>query len=194
MLAEYYNVEDEAKVRCKTPGCGKLFKAPPFVARHIINKHLGLLKPGQRDELDRIDYFHNFVLDPGQYVAVSCRSSCAEPPRSMVPPTPPMVNPLQARGPGFNGFPPFAGPPPFGGTQQRLSDRLGPRIDMGPMGPPMGPPPPGAGPKRRRIEVPPNAPPPMPPKGMALDPRAGKQASYNDLDSATPSGDLDLDY
>ena len=105
-------------------------------------------------------------------------------------------------GPGFNGFPVFNGPPGFNGPPQRLSDRLGPRMPMGP-GPmggpmmPMGGPPGvlGGPPKRRRVDVPPNAPPPLPPKGMQLDPRAGKQASYNDLDSAAPSGVLDdLDY
>jgi len=103
-------------------------------------------------------------------------------------------------GPGFNGFPVFNGPPGpgFNGPPPRLSDRLGPRMPMGPMGGPMPPmvgPPGGPQQKRRRVDVPPNAPPPMPPKGMQLDPRAGKQASYNDLDSAAPGGALDdLDY
>ena len=30
-------VEDEGKFRCKT--CKKLFKAAPFVEKHILNKH-----------------------------------------------------------------------------------------------------------------------------------------------------------
>ena len=39
--------EDEGKFRCKT--CQKLFKAPSFVEKHIVNKHSDLVK--QLDEV-----------------------------------------------------------------------------------------------------------------------------------------------
>ena len=39
--------EDEGKFRCKT--CQKLFKAPSFVEKHIVNKHPDLVK--QLDEV-----------------------------------------------------------------------------------------------------------------------------------------------
>jgi hypothetical protein len=46
-----------------------------------------------------------------------------------------------------------------------------------------------------RPPLPDNLPPPGPPKGVALDPRAGKgPTSYHDFDSVAPAGDLELDY
>jgi hypothetical protein len=38
----YIKQEDEGKFRCKT--CQKLFKATPFVEKHIANKHPELVK------------------------------------------------------------------------------------------------------------------------------------------------------
>jgi hypothetical protein len=38
----YVKQEDEGKFRCKT--CQKLFKATPFVEKHIANKHPELVK------------------------------------------------------------------------------------------------------------------------------------------------------
>lgn len=58
----------------------------------------------------------------------------------------------------------------------RLSDRIGQRISDDP---PM---------KRIRRDA-------LPPEGVKLDPRASKGfASYNDLDSTVPSGELELEY
>ena len=34
--------EDEGKYRCKT--CSKLFKAPSFVEKHMVNRHQDLVK------------------------------------------------------------------------------------------------------------------------------------------------------
>jgi Arsenite-resistance protein 2 len=48
----YVKQEDEGKFRCKT--CQKLFKATPFVEKHIANKHPELVKL-----LDDVYLFHS---------------------------------------------------------------------------------------------------------------------------------------
>lgn len=49
--------EDEGKFRCRM--CLKLFKATPFVEKHIANKH-----PESIKEVEDVPYFNNFILDP----------------------------------------------------------------------------------------------------------------------------------
>ncbi|KAG8956553.1 hypothetical protein FRC04_000031 [Tulasnella sp. 424] len=49
--------EDEGKFRCNS--CNKLFKAEPFVEKHIANKH-----PEITREVEDLPFFNNFALDP----------------------------------------------------------------------------------------------------------------------------------
>jgi len=83
--------------------------------------------------------------------------------------------------------PPNFGPFPPNGAGGPLARRLGVRVNDVPDNI-------GSNKRPRRSGLDPSIPPPAPPKGMSIDPRAGRQASYKDLDLAVPSGDLELDY
>ncbi|KAI0824652.1 hypothetical protein BC628DRAFT_1377138 [Trametes gibbosa] len=107
----YIKQEDEGKFRCKT--CQKLFKATPFVEKHIANKHADVIK-----QLDELPYFNNFALDPHRI------QPFAHPPQPVgsSQPPPPQAYGLQApaypadyaRPPplyhAYPGYPPYPGP------------------------------------------------------------------------------------
>ncbi|KAI9066390.1 hypothetical protein FKP32DRAFT_1673915 [Trametes sanguinea] len=98
----YIKQEDEGKFRCKT--CQKLFKATPFVEKHIANKHPDLIK-----QLEDIPYFNNFALDPHRI------QPYAHPPQPVGASQPP---PPQAYGLPGSAYPPtpaadYARPPPY---------------------------------------------------------------------------------
>lgn len=74
MTADHILKEEEGKWRCKV--CKKLFKATEFVEKHILNKHLEIVKKEMDEVNSKLDVFHpplttsqwelfnNFVLDP----------------------------------------------------------------------------------------------------------------------------------
>ncbi|CDO74626.1 hypothetical protein BN946_scf184325.g13 [Trametes cinnabarina] len=140
----YIKQEDEGKFRCKT--CQKLFKATPFVEKHIANKHPDLIK-----NLEEIPYFNNFALDPHRIQPYAhppqiVGTSQPPPPQayglqgSAYPAPPPAAD--YGRPPPYHaypGYPPFPGywdpyafpygayppPPPRDGVPgRRLSDRI----------------------------------------------------------------------
>ncbi|KAF7776437.1 hypothetical protein Agabi119p4_4830 [Agaricus bisporus var. burnettii] len=108
--------EDEGKFRCKT--CQKLFRATPFVEKHIANKHPELVK-----HLEDLPYFNSFVLDPHRIQPFT------HPPSTIGNTTqapPPQAYGIQ--GPAFHGeypripghypYPPGAYPPSYAGGYQ----------------------------------------------------------------------------
>lgn len=57
LAKEHITVEDEGKYRCKT--CKKLFKAAPFVEKHILNKHPELIG----DTLEHVKWHSSVPLE-----------------------------------------------------------------------------------------------------------------------------------
>jgi hypothetical protein len=130
----YIKQEDEGKFRCKT--CQKLFKATPFVEKHIANKHPELVKSlddvcsiGPPSSLTltcslQLSYFNNFALDPHHiqpysHLPQTGGAGQQAPPQAYGLPGPPPMPPADYMR-GANGgmfypppYPPSGFPPPM---------------------------------------------------------------------------------
>lgn len=213
LCKDHIQVEDDNKFRCKT--CKKLFKAAPFVEKHIMNKHAELIG----DRLEQLKYFNNFVLDPSHVVPPPIESMPFNNGGGYMPnggfygsaagmantfgAFNQMFNPAYGSGYGMMGG--YGASPGFGGYNMfpPMSAGFGPAGFGGYPAPPMSG---GArqlndrigdrgygdrGGKRQRRDAPP------PPKGAKLDPRAGRLNAYTDLDGPPAGGggdDMMLDY
>ncbi|PPQ68654.1 hypothetical protein CVT24_005385 [Panaeolus cyanescens] len=113
-VKQHIKQEDEGKFRCKT--CQKLFKAVPFVEKHIANKHPELVK-----QLDDIPYYNNFALDPHRIQPFahppppSSTTNQTAPPQAygIQGPPPYQLGVEYGRDPYFHGgYPPGGYPPP----------------------------------------------------------------------------------
>ncbi|BEJ09479.1 hypothetical protein CcaverHIS641_0603940 [Cutaneotrichosporon cavernicola] len=187
LLAPYIKQEEADKYRCKE--CGKLFRAPEFVMKHIISKHSVAVK----DKLDEAHVFNAFALDPQHLQPTSTTLAAVDdqlPSRPALPAFNPavasqaMFNPAAASQPGFNMA-----------MQQQMMMMMHMQMMMhGGNSGGAGPAGAGASPaKGRTRDFDASELPPAPPGGE--DPRARKgPISYRDLDEPSGAGDGGLPY
>ncbi len=185
---------DKEKHRCTVPvdgqPCGKLFKAPNFVQKHIGNKHKTYLDELAAPKLEQGRYLNNYVLDPNRPVSLS-GPSAQQLPAMMMNMNPQMVAmmasmmgvqmPFDMGGAGGRAKRPRRSE----GTS--LGQRLGAKT-----GAPRG----GAGKGRASLDAGGGGASAAPLPSGPLDPRAshGKK-SYHDLDGIPDSSkDIELQY